>query len=206
MRATYSSRPDEVEVFPLSGNRSDIIIRENVHKTEDEDGAPVWLCDETSYRVTELTTVEDVQAHFSQYLRDARKKQPDPLEIARAEKLRELSAACNAAIVSGIQVTLSDGAEHHFSLDVYDQLGIRTMDTTTPRHADGEPARLYPAADVFTIQYAADRHVLWHQVYYNALKGYVSSMTDINAVADIVYGVEIPEEYQTEGYQAFMRQ
>lgn len=65
-RESYASRPQEVEVFPVTKG-TDIILRKNIEKvTTEEGGKPytVWECDELQCRTTETVTVSDVANNF----------------------------------------------------------------------------------------------------------------------------------------------
>lgn len=127
------------------------------------------------------------------------------LDYIRETKLKELSAACNAAIEYGVDVTLSDGETHHFSLTTQDQLNLLTLSsmatagqTNIPYHADGELCKFYSAEDILTVVGAAMSLVTYHTSYYNSLKAYVQTLADAASVAAIEYGIEIPEEYRSE--------
>ena len=52
-------------------------------------------------------------------------EQPDPLDTIKSEKEAEISTACNAAIVAGMDVETTQGAEH-FSLQETDQINLTT--------------------------------------------------------------------------------
>lgn len=67
-----------------------------------------------------------------------------------------------------------------------------------PYHADGEECIFYTAEEINTIVSAANTHKIYHTTYYNALKRYVNSLNTIEDVLAVEYGIEIPEEYQTE--------
>ena len=47
-------------------------------------------------------------------------------EVIRAAKIAEISAACNTVIVSGIDLTLTDGPVH-FNLSIEDQSNIANL-------------------------------------------------------------------------------
>lgn len=126
-------------------------------------------------------------------------------DYIRETKLKELSATCNAAIEYGVDVTLSDGESHHFSLTTQDQLNLLTLSsmatagqTNIPYHADGELCKFYSAEDILTVVDAAMSLVTYHTSYYNSLKAYIKTLTDAAEVAAIEYGIEIPEEYRSE--------
>ena len=66
------------------------------------------------------------------------------IEIIRADKLAELSAACNAAITAGMDVETTQGTEH-FSLQETAQINLTTApsaiqngSTGSPYHAHGQ--------------------------------------------------------------------
>ena len=82
---------------------------------------------------------------------------PEPYEPTLAElqaaKKREISQACETAIYSGVDVTLTDGSTEHFSLTEHDQLNLfgkqvqlAAGSTELEYHADGQPCRYYNAA------------------------------------------------------------
>lgn len=40
--------------------------------------------------------------------------------------------------------------------------------------------------------------------YFNALKAYIESMTDIETIGAVVYGIEIPAEHQSDVLKVFL--
>lgn len=52
--------------------------------------------------------------------------EPVNIDTLKAAKKDEISAACREAIVSGIDVTLSDGSVSQFSLEETDQINLTT--------------------------------------------------------------------------------
>lgn len=42
--------------------------------------------------------------------------------------------------------------------------------------------------------------------YFNSLRDYIQSMTDLNSVCNVEYGMVIPEEYQSEVLKALYAQ
>lgn len=141
---------------------------------------------------------------------------PDPIEEAtldyvKANKVAELSRICNQTIIEGFDVALSDGQEHHFSLSTQDQLNLISLSSmlsggmdSIPYHADGEMCVFFPAKDIMTIVEAATAHKTYHVTYFNSLREYVNSMDNIEDVYAVVYGVEIPEEYQSDVLKALL--
>ena len=126
------------------------------------------------------------------------------LEYIRKMKLKELSAACQSAIINGFDVELSDGNTYHFSLTVQDQLNMLGLSVLIengaqqiPYHADGELCRGYSAADFIIMTAAANTHKTYHVTYHNSLKNYVNSIDNIEGISNVYYGMDIPEEYQS---------
>ena len=129
----------------------------------------------------------------------------DTLEALIAAKISEMSTTCRLAITDGFSVVLSDGEKHHFSLTTQDQLnlmGVMAMvaagETSIPYHADGELFCYYAAEDIITINTAATEHKTYHTVYFNSLKSYIKSLGSVSEIADITYGVDVPEEFRSE--------
>lgn len=127
------------------------------------------------------------------------------IEYVKAVKSAEMSATCNKIITNGFDAILSDGENHHFSLTIQDQLNLITLssmvaagETVIPYHADGELCKGYSIEDITTIINTATSFKTYHVTYFNSLKVYIDSMNDINEVNNVVYGIDIPEEYQSD--------
>lgn len=125
---------------------------------------------------------------------------PDPLEAAKSAKLSELSAACNAAIVAGCDVTLST-TKGHISLTDEDQINLTTAVGAVnqgaegyPYHLDGQLCAIYPAADIIAMGEAATAHKLYHTTYCNHLMAWVRRCDTLEDVAAITYGSALPED------------
>ena len=125
---------------------------------------------------------------------------PDPLEAAQSAKLSELSAACNAAIVAGCDVTLST-TTGHIGLTDEDQINLTTAvgavqqgSTGYPYHLDGQLCAIYPAADIIAIGEAATAHKLYHTTYCNHLFAWVRRCDTFEGVSAITYGSTLPED------------
>lgn len=135
------------------------------------------------------------------------------LEAARASKKQEVSAACEAIIYAGVNVTLTDDAVEHFSLTEHDQLNLFGKQAQLAAgaeqveyHADGQPCRYYPAADMQAIIEAAMFHVSYHTTYCNALNVWLAACQTGEEVKEIFYGADVPEEYQSEVLKAYLLQ
>lgn len=211
MKESYANKPAEVEVYTHSGG-SDIILRQNMQEVTDETGEEActkWECDERQMRLQSAVLLSEVQANFSRYWALAGGEHP--LADVKAAKIEEMSEACHAAIVAGFDVTLSDGERHHFSLTVEDQLNINALYgllasgmTQVPYHADGEACVYFSAEDFGLIVQAATAHKTYHESYFNSLKSYINSKRTAGTVEEIVYGTEIPEQYQSDVLKALL--
>lgn len=137
----------------------------------------------------------------------------DPMEQATIEfaiksKIDEMSYMCNKSICDGFDVMLSDGANHHFSMTMQDQFNLMNILTLAQSnadsilyHADNEPVKAFSSDDIYTICNAANYHKTYHTTYYNSLKAYISSLTDIDNLKDVSYGMNIPTEFRSTALQ-----
>lgn len=125
---------------------------------------------------------------------------PEPdLSALRSAKLSELSAACNAAIVAGCEVTLST-TTGHISLTDEDQINLTTAVGAVnqgaegyPYHLDGQLCAIYPAADIIAMGEAATAHKLYHTTYCNHLMAWARRAT-ADELEGIAYGAELPAD------------
>lgn len=127
-------------------------------------------------------------------------------------KIKEMSAKCQEEIMNGIDVVLSDGKSHHFSLQITDQLMIDKLvqkakngESDLIWHEDGGLSQIYSATDILLIGKKMDEHITYHTVYFNSLKAYIKSFRKTTKVMDIFYGLEIPAKYQTDVYKKLNR-
>ena len=130
--------------------------------------------------------------------------QTGSVELIREGVIRKMSAACNAAIVAGVDV-LIQGTVCHFSLDIEDQLNMISLQgmlaagaETVPYHADGQECRFFTAEEFSRIAAAATAWKIYQESYFNSLRAYIMTMTDIGILAAVTYGMNIPEEFQTD--------
>lgn len=135
------------------------------------------------------------------------------IEYVRTAKINELSNTCNKVITGGFDIILSDGNTYHFSLTTQDQLNLITLssmvasgETSIPYHADGELCKFYDTDDIATIISAATSFKTYHVSYFNALRAYVESLSEIESISEITYGCEIPDEYQSEVLKVLLAQ
>ena len=140
---------------------------------------------------------------------------PEPyvptLEELQAAKKREISQACETAIYSGVDVTLTDGSAEHFSLTEHDQLNLfgkqvqlAAGTTELEYHADGQSCRYYNTADMQLIISTAMQHVSYHTTYCNAVNMWISGTQSTDEIQQIYYGADVPEQYQSDVLKAYI--
>lgn len=132
-------------------------------------------------------------------------------DFVYASKIAEMKSECNKTITNGFDVKLSDGIKHHFSLTIQDQLNLITSSqmiesgsNEIPYHADGELFVYYSVKDMQSIIDKANSFKNYHISYFNSLKTYINSFTNIDSIAAIYYGIEIPEEYQSTVFKKYL--
>ena len=129
-------------------------------------------------------------------------------------KKAEVNAACEAMIVSGVNVTLADGTVEHFDLKERDQLNLFGKQIQVNAglesivyYTDTTPitnCKYYSNADMQSIIQAAMWHVSYHQTYCISLKVWIDACEAKEEVAEIFYGADIPEQYQSEVLKAYL--
>lgn len=139
---------------------------------------------------------------------------PEPyvptLNELKLAKKREISQACETAIYSGVDVTLTDGSTEHFSLTEHDQLNLfgkqvqlAAGTTELEYHADGQPCRYYSAEDMQIITSTAMAYVSYHTTYCNAVNMWIAGCTT-DEIQQIYYGADVPEQYQSDVLKAYI--
>lgn len=137
----------------------------------------------------------------------------EDIDAVKEAKIAEMSIICNEVIVQGFDIILSDKQKHHFSLEVSDQLKISKLNdranagiTVLPYHADGESCKFYSKDDIAAINTEMENCIEFQVTYFNSLRDYIQSMSNIDSVCDINYGMVIPETYQSEVLKALYAQ
>lgn len=133
---------------------------------------------------------------------------PEPtLEELQEAKVAEMNALQQAAIQSGVNVTLTDGIVEHFTLTEHDQtslVGLQSQvaagEEAIPWHTSDEMehCKFYSNTDMQLIVSAAMAWVTWHVTYFRDLRIYIRSLEAKEEVDAVTYGMELPEEYQSE--------
>jgi len=129
------------------------------------------------------------------------------LEEIQEAKVAEMNAAQQVVIQSGVDVTLSDGTSEHFTLTDHDQTSLMGLQTQVAAGAENIPwhtsdqsehCKYYSNTDMALITTAALACVTWHVTYFRDLRIYLRSLKNKDDVNAVVYGMAIPEEFQSE--------
>lgn len=121
------------------------------------------------------------------------------LTKARREKLASLSNICKNKIVAGFSIELSDGKQS-FKLTTEDQLNLIQIENQLScgesyfvYHATNQPCKLFTREDMTKVVRAFRKHVLYHTTYYNAVKQYINSLTDLEKINLFSYGDDVSD-------------
>lgn len=141
--------------------------------------------------------------------------EPEPyeptLEELKSSKRLEVSNVCQQTIFNGIDVQLSSGETKHYSLKTEDQINLigkqvqlATDATQFEYHADVEPCEWYSREDMQKIVDTAFQFVSFNTTYCNSFYKYINSLSDKSQIQSLVYGIEIPEQYQSPVYKDYL--
>ena len=101
----------------------------------------------------------------------------------------------------------TSGEIEHFTLSEHDQtslIGLQTKvlagEEQIPWHNSDETehCKFYSNSDMALITNTAMGYVTWHVTYFRDLRIYIRSLRTKDEIAAVSYGMEIPEEYQSE--------
>ena len=128
--------------------------------------------------------------------------EPLPLEEARAAKIEEMSTACNAAIVAGLDIQLPGGETEHFDYSERDQINIKEMfdavimgATMYPYQSEDGQCRTYTAAEILTIYPALAGNKTGQLTYYHQLKEYINTLETAGEIEAVTYGQPLTGAY-----------
>ena len=131
-------------------------------------------------------------------------KEDGTIEFLREKKIEEMSGFCRASVIAGFDIELSDGQTYHFSLEIEDQIKISKLadkakagEKLLPWHPDDGWCRFFTAEDILAINERMEALETFHTTYFNSLKMYIKSLQTIEEIRAVVYGMDIPAEYQS---------
>lgn len=165
---------------------------QNVYEIYPGDIPPSAVSDLGSYsydgkRFTKIPSRDIKQFHIEEY---------------KMAKIETMCSICNFCITSGIDVN-----DEHYSLTTEDQLnitrlGLQAMDERDSSilvyHADTKPARVYSKQEMEYIYHKAVIWINYHITYFNLLKQYIETLTNVLDVLAVNYLMDLPEEYMTQ--------
>lgn len=135
------------------------------------------------------------------------------LEEVQEQKIAEMNVAQQSAIQIGINVTLTNGEIEHFTLTDHDQTSLMGLQSQVdagveqiPWHTSDETehCKFYSNSDMTLIISAAMNAVTWHVTYFRDLRIYIRSLQAKGEVESVVYGMEIPAQFQSEPLKAMI--
>lgn len=135
------------------------------------------------------------------------------LEEIQEAKVTEINMIQQTVIQQGIDVTLTDGTVEHFTLTDHDQTSLMGLQVQVAQGAElipwhtsdqSEHCKFYSNADMALITAAAMSYVTWHVTYFRDLRIYIRSLQTKEEIETVVYGMDIPTEYQSEPLQAML--
>lgn len=124
-------------------------------------------------------------------------------------RISQINSAGSSDIYSGDFVELSDGTTRLFEYSQKDQANLESYlalilaaddreHLYIAYHGQNEKCRQYSYIDIVLIYFTLSMKKLRVFTYVNMLRDWVRTMTDIEQVRDITYGVELPSEYQEQ--------
>lgn len=135
------------------------------------------------------------------------------LYVERQEKIKEMSAACNETIISGVSVRLSDGYYHNFRLTVEDQLNLLSIDSEIRSgvqsfiyHETNKTCKIFTADDMKKVIETATKFRNSHTTYFNILKHCINSMNNTNEIQSVYYGIDISELNPSSEIQTLLKE
>lgn len=132
---------------------------------------------------------------------------PPTLEEVQETKVWEMNMEQQALIAAGVDVDLTDGTKEHFKLTANDQISLMGLQGQVaagteqiPWHTSDETkaCKFYSNEDMAKITAAAMAYVTYHVTYFRDLRIYIRALQDKEAVEAVTYGMDIPEEYQSD--------
>lgn len=136
---------------------------------------------------TKLSDIEIKQTCIKEY------------KISKIETMRSM---CNFSIISGIDI-----GDDHYSLNTEDQLNIARLGVLSENpnniiklvyHADGKQCRIYSNEEMSYLYHKSSEWINYHTTYFNLLKQYIESLTNVLDVLNVNYLMELPDEYMEQ--------
>lgn len=137
----------------------------------------------------------------------------ETLDEAKEKKVAEMNETQQQIITAGIDVTLADGTTDHFDLTDQDQIRLMGLQEQVKSGMEqiswhtsdeDEHCKFYSNTDMALIAEKAMAYVTWHVTYFRDLRIYIRSLATKEEVSAVVYGMDIPDEYQSDPLKAMI--
>lgn len=155
--------------------------------------------------------IETEETPVNRYFRGV--SEADERSLLMEAKVKEMNETQQAVIQQGIDVTLTDGTVEHFTLTGNDQTSLMGLQVQVaqgveliPWHTSdqSEHCKFYSNEDMALITAAAMSYVTWHVTYFRDLRIYIRAIETKEEVEAVVYGMDIPAEYQSDPLKAMI--
>lgn len=161
-------------------------------------------------QLKEALSSEEVITHPEESVQRNTSVEKITIDLIREYTIKKMSEQCAQHIINGINVEIR-GVQEHFDLTLEDQINLISLkqlvengETLVPYHSKNGKCALYTSQEINKIVQAATQHRIYHTTYYNSLKIFISQM-DMSNLERAYYGMEIPEEYQTEALKSLLK-
>lgn len=129
------------------------------------------------------------------------------LVSAKKEKIKALNNIQQGIIEDGVTIVKDKDHEEKFSLTIQDQSSLEGLAILVeqgieriPWHSANkdEPCKYYTNEEIKNLIAQATSFITYHVTYFRDLRRYVNSLETVEAVDAVTYGMDIPEEFQSE--------
>ena len=142
------------------------------------------------------------------------------IEYIKDKAIENMKKLSKKAISNELDVVLSDGKTYHFSFteqeqyqvglsamyaknaEVLESMGADTRETGCDYvlFTEKEGCTYYSREDMILIGTALQNHVTYHNAYFDSLKKYIQSISDIKKIEKVSYGMSVPKKYCNDVY------
>lgn len=146
------------------------------------------------------------------------------IEYIKNKTIENMNQLSKKAISDGLDITLSDGKTYHFSFnecernqialitmyaknaEALELMGIDTRETGSDYvwHPDNGDYVCYSREDMILIGTSLHNHAIYHNAYFDSLKKYIQSISNIKKVEKVSYGMNIAKKYCSDVYLNIM--
>ena len=168
------------------------------------DGITAYSFKEVSNKNVSVVSIKEITLEEFSRLQNLLNSGKEPsadessLAVAKRNMISRLSSVCNAKIIAGFSIVLSDNETYHFKLSTEDQLNLLSIENqlksdaeTFLYHATGQPCKFFSRNDMAKIVNTFRRFTLYHTTYFNIAKQYINAQVDVEKVNTFTYGMDV---------------